>query len=129
MRDAKAEVAKMLFEKVEAHLLSQMSRSVDSALGLCMYRGAGGKMCAVGCLIDDAHYSRELEGAASYNPLVRKAIAASQGIKDDDIPNDMLDWLQELHDGETPHLWWRNDLARLRFNLEAANWIPGDVNG
>lgn len=59
------------FDRVAAHLLTQ-NRQAQAVYGdpkwapyvelACAYRGDGGTMCAVGCLIPDDRYRPELEG-------------------------------------------------------------------
>ena len=49
------------FDKVHTHLLTQQSAATED--GKCCYR-AGPKSCAVGCLIPDALYTSEIEGAS-----------------------------------------------------------------
>lgn len=55
---------------IRDHLTKQRARSVavESFLAIgqqrCKYRGANGRMCAVGCLIPDDKYDREMEGAS-----------------------------------------------------------------
>ncbi len=53
-----------VFDYVTEHLFRQgeASRSVD---GLCSYRGDAGKECAVGCIIPDKHYRKDLEGLSA----------------------------------------------------------------
>lgn len=54
-----------IFTKAVVGLHSQgYAKSTDDNLGKgsCAYRGHGGLRCAVGHLIDDAHYSDEFEG-------------------------------------------------------------------
>ena len=48
------------YNKVCAHLAKQGRRSEDK--GRCLYRGPGGLMCAVGCLIPDELYHGDMEG-------------------------------------------------------------------
>lgn len=69
-----------IFNKVATHLLTQNCLSADG--GLCMYRGPDGLKCAVGCLIDDDHYDRTLEGVtigSDSNGRVRRVVELSIG--------------------------------------------------
>ena len=53
-----------IFDKVATHLLKQGARSevVFHGIGiLCRYRGAEGRTCAMGCLISDELYVKEME--------------------------------------------------------------------
>lgn len=65
-----------MFNKAYLGLAGQKFEKSSKA-GVCLYRGPDGKKCAVGHLIDDAHYTEELEHKAAYQPMVRKALEAS----------------------------------------------------
>lgn len=49
-----------IFDKVSTHLFSQGVRSINGTE--CAYRGVSGTSCAVGCLIEDDEYSKDMEG-------------------------------------------------------------------
>lgn len=49
-----------VFDKVVTHLRTQNRPSFEDHEG-CMYRGPGGTMCAVGCLIPDNVYDAAME--------------------------------------------------------------------
>lgn len=51
-----------IFNKIVTHLREQNCKSYDPNRASCMYRGPNGTKCAVGCLIPDEIYSREMEG-------------------------------------------------------------------
>lgn len=52
-----------IFDKVCTHLIKQARQSkLISYKSMCAYRGEGGASCAIGCLIPDALYYREMEG-------------------------------------------------------------------
>jgi hypothetical protein len=96
---------------VTSHLLAQNERS--ARVESCKYRFAGLK-CAVGCLIDDEHYSEKLEGRGADHHDVLQAVEASIGEK----PNsDLLCALQAIHDIEAPEEW-EFELKKLRRNYE-----------
>ena len=64
--------------------------------------------CAVGCLIDDAHYSEDLEGLALIAPAgasVAKAVGASIGRDLTRVDRRLLERLQDVHDYHDPALW------------------------
>ena len=82
------------FDKVAKHLLTQNAKSVNG--GRCSYRGAEGRMCAVGCLIDDEHYSPALEGCHVWFPDVRTALSKS-GVPNE-VVGTLLDALKTIHD-------------------------------
>ncbi len=60
------------FDKVKTHLMEQQKKAL-SLSNTCCYRAADGSKCAVGCLIPDELYSRDLEGYSvwshDYNTL------------------------------------------------------------
>ncbi len=89
-----------IFNKVVWHLASMQEPSVN-ALEFCAYRGEGGAMCAVGCLITDtvyAKYGKDIEGETIPCPRVQQAVEDSLGraLGEDEIR--MLRSLQTLHD-------------------------------
>ncbi len=84
-----------VFDKIVAHLRQQGTKSLGSDGG-CRYRGADGRMCAVGCLIPDDVYTPELEGSFADIAFF------------DDWPPDTLHvmlGLQRTHDRSPPSLW------------------------
>ena len=92
-----------IFDKVARHLLVQNAQSMfanDS--NLCTYRGGGGRMCAVGCLIPDELYHEGLEGMGVFQ--VQGTLEAALGPVDV-TGLDMLHDLQTLHDQECPEDW------------------------
>jgi len=99
---------KEVFDRVKTHLLAQGERSQQQPKGLkgdgCAYHGANGLKCAVGCLITEEAYSKELEGDLVDVDLVRAALEAS-GIVDDFDTLDMLRRLQNIHDCLPPVVW------------------------
>ena len=112
-----------VFNKVVNHLRTQNAKSMsmipDRKL-TCAYRGDNGCKCAVGCLIDDAHYSPSLEGTNVESLRVRSALIKS-GIDIDG--NDLnvlhlLYQLQQVHDFQDVENWERGFLqVALNFDL------------
>ena len=121
-----------VYEKVRAHLLSQMERAVvpsayrmkDMSGAQCMYRTQEGLSCAIGCLIDDEHYIPVLEGCG-IDELVLDELVLDE-ISDlrtalhksgvDITINDMvslLGALQRTHD-TLPPKDWEKELDRLK---------------
>lgn len=102
-----------IFDKVSKHLLKQNAvsqRVFDAGENLleCAYRGDNGKMCAVGCLMDDFQYkqlARHVEGKDISNGNVCHVLEAS-GVNtyNCNIYN-MLCRLQVLHDSVQPSGW------------------------
>lgn len=109
--------AKEIFMKVRKHLLKQNKKAMlanpkhDDEGSTCQYR-LGNLRCAIGCLIPDELYSREIEGAGvevtngvslgdSECLLVQILIEA--GIPANAFP--LLADLQYVHDGHDPERW------------------------
>ncbi len=101
-----------VFDKSVGALLKQGCRSLLAepippkepvqAVTTCAYRGIEGAKCAVGHLIDDAHYSPAFEGCGVYDERVSSALASSS------VPESaqgLLCDLQGIHD-ETPVAEW-----------------------
>lgn len=90
------------FTKVAKHLLAQNARAENYSS--CMYKDHNGLRCAVGCLIEDEHYSYSVEGLGVFDREVKEALRKS-GIED----QDGLLQLQKIHDGHEI-ADWRNSL-------------------
>lgn len=116
------------FDKVCDHLIAQNDRSLapsapelwDSHImgaGGCAYRGERGLKCAVGVLIADEYYTKDLEGLDVYADQVQQALEKS-GVPHDNDSLALLDKLQRLHDEVNP-LDWPHRLCRLgeKFDL------------
>lgn len=91
-----------IFNKVRDHLLSQNKRS--AIYGRNLYRGPDGLMCAIGCLIDDEHYSARVEGKTPDGVAAFEALFKS-GISEEIIHSGLLHELQALHDLEPVEEW------------------------
>jgi hypothetical protein len=89
------------FEKVVRHLLGQMAQSavIENDETLCRYRGPGGIMCAIGCLIPDDEYHDGLEGLDACSPSVA-ALPSLVGLN-----QQLLVELQNIHDRSDPCCW------------------------
>jgi hypothetical protein len=64
-------------EKIRDHLKAQKARAMgtnDGGFVVCRYRGDGGSMCAVGCLIPDERYTPTIEGNSAGNAGVLRAL-------------------------------------------------------
>ena len=55
-----------LFDYITTFLLKQGQPSMNKA-GDCRYRGPNGKMCAVGCILPDSLYTKDMEGKGIYD--------------------------------------------------------------
>ena len=96
-----------IFDKTASHLLKQGVQSVlADVVNTCAYRGQGGSMCAVGCLINNDSYRRNLEGKPVTCKKVQKALRNS-GIEFDADGQVMrlLTMLQTMHDTKEESDW------------------------
>lgn len=89
-----------VFDKVVKHLLTQNRRSKGKRG--CAYRGKGGDMCAVGCLISDKAYDPEIEGFVVHATEVLAKLAES-GVPT--YNRTLLTDLQDIHDRIAVDLW------------------------
>lgn len=98
-----------IFDKILFHLRKQGKAARDDT-GNCAYRGAGGTMCAVGCLISDDMYDPAFEGltaSAAYpedgcqlNPGTRELRRALDAAGIDPSQWELLMRMQSGHDCE-----------------------------
>jgi len=114
-----------IFDTVVFHLLAQQAKAED-ADGSCLYRGADGKKCAIGCLIPDDRYNDAMEGKGLTMVSILQALKANDilavsdyelvdGIgtyEDQSVPHTsltaegrLLQNLQWIHDQEEPETW------------------------
>lgn len=97
--------SQQMFDKVAKHLLTQNAKS------RALYRGRGGMMCAIGCLIPDDLYSPKMEGIwverlVAYFPELKKFIP--------DLA--LADRLQRIHDVCACNRW-KDELRRAARNF------------
>ena len=94
------------FDKIVDHLRKQNSKSLMEAPrdDSCAYRGQDGKMCAVGCLIEDEFYDPSLEENIVSNPKVRNALRNS-GYDIDGAFLKLMVSMQECHDLKAVKDW------------------------
>ena len=97
-----------IFTKVKNHLLGQMKRSMGTVPThgyICFYQGKGNLKCAIGCLIPDDIYQKDMEGKSVTElleefPVVSTYLgSATQGRLI------FLTRLQDIHDLEPPKVW------------------------
>lgn len=88
-----------IFDFVANHLLTQNARSMLPDNVTCAYRGGGGLMCAVGCLITDEAYHEGLEVNAANDPFVSIALQESGVVFSENTMKLLLE-LQSIHDSE-----------------------------
>jgi hypothetical protein len=92
-----------IFNYVVDHLRKQGTRSLSRAEDNCAYRGDGGTMCAVGCLMTDDEYHPSCEGNSIVFLLWETTLAPS--LKERVEPNfSMLMDLQNFHDDYLEYL-------------------------
>jgi hypothetical protein len=89
------------FDKVVAHLRQQRARATGS-YGLCVYRAANGRKCAVGRLIPDHKYSQSLEGQSLE---VEFAIDLKAILEEGGHDLTLVRQLQAIHDRVFIHHW------------------------
>lgn len=102
------------FNLIATHLMNQEIKSI-SETGSCKYYGPDELKCAIGCLIPEELYSKELEGQS-----VRSLIQSSELLhnelaiilKKHDIR--LLVALQDIHDGVAPRLWREALIAKAK---------------
>ncbi len=69
-----------------------------SETGVCRYRGSNGSKCAIGCLIPDDKYSKDIEGV-SVLTLVNRYYSTGIWIKQNLlVSSEILSELQRCHD-------------------------------
>jgi hypothetical protein len=115
-----------IFATVRSHLLAQHAVSEDDG-GSCRLRGRDGRRCAIGVLIDDAHYSERLEGlgigyymAGQDGPLLRALAMSGVNAYEPRIVT-LLQELEEVHDAGDIGAWSAqlDDLATRHLSCEA----------
>lgn len=123
-----------IFERAATHLLKQgvKARTGD---GCCAYRGAGGTMCAVGCLIPDRAYNSANEGAGidclldrhqERARMLSEMLTASGLDVTDPGTTWLLSELQRLHD-RRPTSEWQLGLRSIADRAHV-NGLPGKLD-
>lgn len=83
-------------ERIRDHLTQQKAQSLDYRGG-CAYRGENGTMCAVGCLITDKAYTKNIESISVNSVMVGDALLASGVALVPGAKGLLSDW-QRYHD-------------------------------
>lgn len=117
-----------IFDKVYRHLLKQNSKALlkphrKDQMDSCAYISKSGLKCAVGCLIDKAHYDAGFEGRCLSDARVTNAVLKSnKGLRLAGTTLVMLTRLQDVHDENKPAVW-AEKLAELAkdFKLKIPN--------
>jgi len=107
-----------VFSTVRRHLLKQNAKSegpidgCDPPATRCMYRSPTGLSCAVGCLIPDGLYRREMEGHGASSSITWDALVKAGVVPPMDLDGAMyssslalLLRLQSIHDQRPPAEW------------------------
>lgn len=93
------------FDTVVNHLLTQNERSesTDPSCPMCLYRGPNGLKCAIGCLIPDDLYQKDMDnGNLGLNSVL--LTIGNNGYPIHDFPYGEL---QGIHDQLEPECWPR----------------------
>ncbi len=96
-----------VFNKVKSHLLKQGKKAVNG--DICAYRSEDGMQCAVGCLIPDNLYNKNIENDTVSAKKVRKCLPFTF------MSSEMIGFLRDLqriHDNN-PVPTWEEDLNAL----------------
>ena len=105
-----------VYDKVKAHLLTQKAKSISKKYANCKYRMIRStKRCAIGCLIPDNLYEKEMEGNA-----VEGLLHNFPKVKEffDGVSSNLLDALQSVHDSELVKNWPRElEVVAKSYNL------------
>lgn len=94
-----------VFDQISIHLLTQNEQSFilntdcDHEFKVCAYRGRNELKCAVGCIISDDEYNKDMEGASWF------AISKSYAVLVDSEISLMIGVLQKIHDRDAPIYW------------------------
>lgn len=94
-----------MFDKVCAHLLTQLSTSLDDT-GTCLYRGPDGKKCAIGCLIPDELYTEDIEMKEVRTLLDYPVFNSELSAYLSHFNKELLIRLQSVHDAFRPEEWY-----------------------
>lgn len=92
-----------LFDIASKHLIKQGKRS--AAGNNCLYRGPDGLKCAVGALISDECYNRDLESEPAGSSAVVNAVSETQGFSLDEDAIRIVNRLQIVHDSGLVSHW------------------------
>ena len=122
-----------VFDRVVTHLLTQGNTSFSQNSSNCAYRGAGGLMCVVGCLIPDSLYNplmdsdgdegefgfpKDIDGIADHFGLDGLFDFKVTDCSDEDFIS-FLGELQSVHDMQPPSTWdFRLKFLAAKHNLQ-----------
>lgn len=101
-----------VYWKVRNHLLAQGAKAFDAGGEQCAYRAKGGLKCAIGCLIPDSLYRKDLEGKTVYDIGIQNLLEKVFGHPLDAETQGFLQDLQGVHDHH-PVDAWKTQLNRV----------------
>ncbi len=90
------------FDKICNHLMTQKARAIGPT-GMCVFRDAEGRKCAVGCLIPDELYTPDLESTPYPKHLMYKAPSVAAIL--DGVDLHLLRDCQCVHDHTQADKW------------------------
>ena len=97
------------FDKVYAHLMAQKKQSAiktEKGQIFCKYRSPDGLKCAIGCLISDHDYDKEMESIPVRSLIDDVRFINKPSIKSlKEADRDLLYRLQAVHDLHDPDKW------------------------
>lgn len=112
-----------IFNKVSKHLIAQGKQCVTKD-GDCVYRGPKNLKCAIGCLIPDKSYVKDMEGSgASYLFRDYPVIMEESKLKKQSLQ--LLHYLQRAHDDSFEDL--KPELKRCAQKFRLNSKVLGEV--
>jgi len=97
------------FDIMVQHLRKQGQKSRNNGCGTCLYRGPDGLKCAIGALIPDELYSKEMEGYTIDRLLINERDRFPELSKlFEGIDEQLLSDMQDIHDFNEPDQWEYN---------------------
>jgi hypothetical protein len=113
-----------LFDKVATHLLTQNRKATDGKEA-CLYRGPGGTMCAVGCLMTNAQYEEFGRGYEG-KPVMCFEIGHLRALGVEDENQGLVKRLQTIHDFSYVDRW-RDELRELAVDFRLSTAVLDTV--
>lgn len=87
--------AQEIFGRVYIGIIKQGGPSINPASSECLYRSPQGRKCAVGQLLLDEFYNKEMEGKTVGSPLIDNGLFSS-GVTNSNLQ--FVKILQNIHD-------------------------------
>ena len=117
------------FDKMCNHLMKQGKKSSkrnENGQTFCMYRGPNNTRCAVGALVPDRLYNKEMEDMTASTMFQQRLMGEpeysrfKENVEGGKNGFDLLDDVQDVHDAHRPSRWSQ----RLRSVARAYNLKP-----